>query len=378
MKKEIYYWSPFIGRVATVRSVVNSIIGFKRLKQKKLNLHLINCYGEWNNFRYQLKKEKVNIIDLQKKIKIGIDNYGKIYSRFVYLITFIISYNKLRYILKKNKPKFLIVHLLTYIPLVLFLNNKFKTKLILRISGKPKLNLFRMFLWKISNKNISMVFCPTKETIKYLKKKKIFDNKKIKFLPDPVIFEDEIKKLKKEKINFNLSKNSYFLCIGRLTKQKNHELLINLYKKFKINKKLIIIGDGELKSYLGNLIKKNKLEKKIFLMKYQKNIFHYIKKAKAVIIPSLWEDPGFVMIEAAFSKKPIISSNCPSGPKEFIGNNKGGYLFESNSLISLNNSIKRFCNSSGNEIMQKIIYSKKKSEIYTIENHTKILNRYLN
>ena len=98
MKKEIYYWSPFIGRVATVRSVVNSIIGFKRLKQNKLNLHLINCYGEWNNFRYQLKKEKVNIIDLQKKIKIGIDTYGKIYSRFVYLITFIISYNKLKYI----------------------------------------------------------------------------------------------------------------------------------------------------------------------------------------------------------------------------------------------------------------------------------------
>ena len=47
----------------------------------------------------------------------------------------------------------------------------FKTKLILRISGKPKLNFLRSFLWKISNKNISLVFCPTIETMDYLKKK---------------------------------------------------------------------------------------------------------------------------------------------------------------------------------------------------------------
>ena len=94
----------------------------------------------------------------------------------------------------------MIVHLLTYIPFLIYLNNNFKTKLILRISGKPRLNFIRSFLWKISNKNISLVLCPTIETINYLKKKNIFfDKKKLKFLPDPVLFEEEIKKLSKEK-----------------------------------------------------------------------------------------------------------------------------------------------------------------------------------
>ena len=134
----------------------------------------------------------------------------------------------------------------------------------------------------------------------------------------------------------------------------------------------------ELKNNLINLIKKYKLEKKIHLLKYQKNIFHYIDQAKAVIIPSLWEDPGFVMIETAFSKKPIICSDCPSGPKEFIGNNKGGFLFKSNSLVSLKSSINKFCKSNKNDLNKKILYSKKKSEIYTIENHTKMINKYLN
>ena len=47
-------------------------------------------------------------------------------------------------------------------------------------------------------------------------------------------------------------------------------------------------------------------------------------KAKAVIVPSLWEDPGFVMVEAAFNLTPLIVSDCPSGPKEFIDKDKNG------------------------------------------------------
>ena len=56
---------------------------------------------------------------------------------------------------------------------------------------------------------------------------------KIKFLPDPVLFEEEIKRLSR-KNNFKPINYSFFLSIGRLTKQKNHELLINLYKKYEI------------------------------------------------------------------------------------------------------------------------------------------------
>ena len=211
----------------------------------------------------------------------------------------------------------------------------------------------------------------------YLKDKNIFDKEKIKFLPDPVLFEEEIKNLSR-KNNLKSINYSFFLSIGRLTKQKNHELLINLYKKYKIKEKLLIIGNGELKGHLKKLIRKFKLEKKIILLNYKKNIFTYIKKAKAVIVSSLWEDPGFVMIESAYSKKTIICSDCPSGPKEFIGKNRGGFLFNSGSLNSLMNSIKNFSKTNKNNLNKKILYAKKKSKLYTIENHSKIINKYLN
>ena len=47
----------------------------------------------------------------------------------------------------------------------------FKTKLILRVSGFPKLNLFRFLIWKIASKKIKYIICPTEETRNFLLKK---------------------------------------------------------------------------------------------------------------------------------------------------------------------------------------------------------------
>ena len=97
MKKEIYYWSPFLGRVATIRSVINSMIGLKRYKNKRYKISLINCYGEWNTFRSRLKQENINILDLQKKFNFNIDLYGFFFSRLVYFLTLLVSYKKLSF-----------------------------------------------------------------------------------------------------------------------------------------------------------------------------------------------------------------------------------------------------------------------------------------
>ena len=36
------------------------------------------------------------------------------------------------------------------------------------------------------------------------------------------------------------------------------------------------------------------------------------------ILPSLWEDPGFVLVEAGYMNLSILSSDCPNGPKELL------------------------------------------------------------
>ena len=56
MKKNAFYWSPYLGKVATIRSVINSMIGLKIFYKNKYDVSIINCYGEWDNEIFPLDK----------------------------------------------------------------------------------------------------------------------------------------------------------------------------------------------------------------------------------------------------------------------------------------------------------------------------------
>ena len=126
-----------------------------------------------------------------------------------------------------------------------------KTKFILRISGLPKLNLFRKNIWKLLSKNLHAVTCPTSGTEEEIIKLNIFKKIKILILEDPVLRISEITKKKAENITFE---TGYVLSVGRLTHQKNFEFLIENFSKIQneIKKKLIIIGSGEYEENLKN------------------------------------------------------------------------------------------------------------------------------
>ena len=93
---------------------------------------------------------------------------------------------------------------------------------------------------------------------------------------------------------------------------------------------LVILGDGEEKTKLFETINNLGIADKVLLLGFQKNIYPYLKNSKCFVLSSLWEDPGFVLIEAAFLNSAIISSDCPNGPEELIEKDNGGFLFKNN------------------------------------------------
>ena len=140
------------------------------------------------------------------------------------------------------------------------------------------------------------------------------------------------------------------------------------------------MGEGEKKKELSNLIKKLNL-KDVRLEGYKSNVYDYYKSCFCFILSSLWEDPGFVLVEAAFANAPIISSNCPNGPSEFIGQNEAGYIYESNNSNSFLNTFDNFYNTPEKQKLNKKIIAKKKTKMYTKFKHYKkyIKNfKYLN
>ena len=377
---KIYYWSPHINKdVATVKAVLNSAKSLKKYSQK-YEVNIINVFGEWE-FCKENNKE-ISFIDLyiSKKLSLNKNITGYVKSRLTYLLIGLFSIIPLYKLLKKDKPDYLVVHLLTFIPFILLIFFNFKTKFILRISGYPKMNFLREILWKKISKKIFKVFCPTNETMESLNIKKIFEKNKLYLLEDPIIEIAKIKKKNNQKIIDFLINKKFILAIGRLSIQKNFILLLNFFKKETIKDPylyLIIAGEGELKNKFDHFLIKNKLEDKIIFLGFQNNIHNLLKKCFCFISTSLWEDPGFVLIEAAVNNTSIISSDCPSGPKEILKNGKGGFLFNSNNLLSLEESYKKFKNLNKKEIYLQKVYSKKVAINYTKFRHFKKLDSFL-
>ena len=332
---------------------------------------------------FKEKNEEINFIDLTlaKNFNFKINITGFFKSRLSYLFIGIFSIKPLYTLLKKEKPDYLVVHLLTFIPFILLILFNFETKFILRISGYPKMNLFRMILWKMISKKIYKVFCPTKETMNALESKGIFDKEKFFVLEDPIIEISQIQIKRFEKIQEFLNNKKFILGIGRLSTQKNFELLLNFFKIESAEDPdllLVIAGEGELKTKFNKFIIKNKMENKIILLGYQENIHNLLKKCFCFILTSNWEDPGFVLIEAAINNASIISSDCPSGPKEILMEGKGGLLFDSGNLLSLQESYKKFKKLSESEIHLQKVSVKKVALDYTIFRHYKKLNSFFN
>ena len=382
MKKKyiVCYWSPFISNVATVKAVINSALSINRYSNHKFESLIIDAFGEWktnfNNETYNLKFYSLNYISELFKFS----SEGFFRSRLKYIIIFLFSFIFLKKFLIKKKPEFLIVHLITSLPLLLNLIYKLDTKVILRISGKPQMNLFRYIFWKIALKKVYKITFPTMESLEYLKKLKLADENKFELLNDPVfVVKDTIKKKKESINNLDLKKNEYFLSIGRLTKQKNFIFLIKCFSKLvkdHTDIKLVIIGNGEEKEKINQFIKTNNLEKKIILLSYQKNVFKFLKNCRAFILSSLWEDPGFVLVEAMVSDCVVLSSNCPNGPKEII-EEKNGVLFISNSETDFISKFKYLINLSYEEQKFLRINAKKKIKNYSIFRHHQQLQKLL-
>ena len=138
---------------------------------------------------------------------------------------------------------------------------------------------------------------------------------------------------------------------------------------------LIILGDGEEKTKLQNFIKINKLETKVYLLGHVKNVYKYMKKSDVFVLSSLWEEVGFVIVEAAISNLFVISSDCPNGPSEFLDYGQNGILFKSNQKNSLLKSFKNFVNDK--DKFTKKVKAKKFSLKYTKFRHYKILNEII-
>ena len=92
----------------------------------------------------------------------------------------------------------------------------------------------------------------------------------------------------------------------------------------------------------------------------------------------MWEDPGFVLIESALLNTIVISSDCPTGPKEILHEGKCGYLFRSNNKEDLLRVFSEYSNDNAQNVYRKKVNLKKSVNKFSIFKHYISLNKILN
>ena len=198
-----------------------------------------------------------------------------------------------------------------------------------------KLTLEKIKKYKKQYKKYSKIFAITRVMKEEFINKVEIDEKKVELVYNPIDLKLIEKKAENvEKKYENYLKQDYFLQVSRLTQQKQPEHLVDIYYKLKqsgIKEKLYFIGDGEKKEIIKQKIKEYNLENDIILLGQIENPYPFFKNSKLFVHTAKYEGLPTVLLESLALGTPVVSYDCPTGPRDILGKNS-----EYGELISLN------------------------------------------
>ena len=121
-------------------------------------------------------------------------------------------------------------------------------------------------------------------------------------------------------INIPLSKDIFhFIAVGNFRHEKNFPLLLNAFALIKeLDCKLLLVGDGPLSDNLKQKVSDLKITDQVVFCGRDNNPFKYIHKCDSFILSSDVEGFPNVLLEALACGKPVISTDCLSGPREML------------------------------------------------------------
>lgn len=139
-----------------------------------------------------------------------------------------------------------------------------------------------------------------------------------------------------------LERKKTIISAGRLDEVKQFDHLILAWKKIR-NKfpdwKVEIFGTGTQYGFLNDLIGENNLSDTVFLMGRTTNLKSIMEVSSVYCLTSKTDCFPMVLLEAKQSALPIVSYDCPYGPKHIVKHNEDGILTEAGNIILLSDTL---------------------------------------
>ena len=342
MKKNILFYTSGVG-LGGVEKVVLEVL--KGIDKNKFDIKLALQYENENLFENEIPKEVNYKYMLPQKIIDKSLYYRERKKNIFYkiLYSFMLSYEK--YIIKKNylefsKDREIVIDFKSgdFLKLINLETRIDKKRICWIHSEITKLNKYekRKKFLRENLKKCDKVVCicedmkngVTKEIPELEEKLEViynlFDIEKIKIKST---YYSEIKKEEKK-----LLEDNYIIMVSRLDNvQKDFNTIIKAFKIVNQKRKdikLYLLGDGPDREKIKNMIKNEDLQEYIKLLGVKRNPYLWIKNSKLLVHSSRYEGLPTVLIEALILNKIIVSSDCPTGPREILDNGKYGSLVE--------------------------------------------------
>ncbi len=131
---------------------------------------------------------------------------------------------------------------------------------------------------------------------------------------------NSLQKKMAEQVDIGFSGNTfYFIAVGNFRKEKNFPVLLDAFARLNdLDCKLLLVGNGIMEQLLRQRVNELAIAERVVFLGRDNNPFKYISKSGAFVLCSDVEGFPNVLLEALACGKPVISTDCKSGPREML------------------------------------------------------------
>lgn len=278
-----------------------------RLADAGNEIHIISLTGE-NIVKPENNHIEINRLDM-KKTPLG----------------FLSGLLKLRNTIKKLKPDVVHCHMFhanIMMRLAGLLTHR-PYRLICTAHSKNEGGKLRMYLYRFTDSLCDINTNVSKEALDEYIDKKAFSNTKSLVIyngidTDKFSYKNEARVSLRKALAVNDS-DQLILTVGRLTPAKDYPNLLNAFIQLPESFKLVIIGEGEVRQQLENIIHINALSDRVKLLGGISSVSDYYSACDLFVLSSAWEGFGLVVAEAMACERIAVCTDA-GGVKEVVGN----------------------------------------------------------
>lgn len=116
--------------------------------------------------------------------------------------------------------------------------------------------------------------------------------------------------------------------VGELSERKDFATLLRAFARVRSTRvcRLLLVGDGRQRSALATLAETLEVADDVHFTGFVDNPYPYIRRSDVLALTSRWEGMGVVLAEALALGVQVVSTDCPSGPREVLQDGRVGFL----------------------------------------------------